>query len=194
SLAVFARSYRDRDVVAGFIRTGAGELYELRNIAPGVHVFRQLDPDSYPNGAAPIAASVTQAAAAPALCVGDTEVVNLGVYYTPAARDAQGGDEQITTLIGEAASATNASYFYSGIKTRVVVAKWSVVDYAEGASGGDDLAALANPSDGKMDILQYERDMNDLDVIVLISERKDLCGIAKLMTEVTTNFAPYAFG
>jgi hypothetical protein len=194
SLATFAVK---NDIVSGTIRTGAGELIEFRWVRPGVHVIRALDATSFRPEAPPLipppAVAPLVHGAADACNEMEPSVVNVAVHYTPAVRDAYGGDPQIQALAEEAIAASNQSFIDTGMDLRFKLAHNSLVEYEE-VDSATDLRAIAGTGDGEMDGVHALRDGTHADVVVLLSQLSDACGRAYLMTDVGAAFASSAFG
>ena len=106
--------------------------------------------------------------------------IDVAVVYTPAAREALGGaaatEAQIDLLIAE----TNQAFAESNANVRVALAGRSEVDYVETGSGSRDLDRLRDPSDGYMDEAHALRDRVGADLVSLMVDDSDVCGIAYL--------------
>ena len=106
--------------------------------------------------------------------------IDVAVVYTPAAREALGGaaatEAQIDLLIAE----TNQAFAESNANVRVALAGRSEVDYVETGSGSRDLDRLWDPSDGYMDEAHVLRDRVGADLVSLMVDDSDVCGIAYL--------------
>ena len=119
-------------------------------------------------------------------------VIDVAVFYTPAARLAEGGTAAIAAAIDLMIAETNQAYAESGVLQRVVLVAREEVQYTEyhpfGFGSWRDLDRLANPSDGYMDEVHALRDRVGADLVHLIADRDhrdrggewDVCGIAYL--------------
>ena len=119
-------------------------------------------------------------------------VIDVAVFYTPAARLAEGGTAAIEAVIDLMIAETNQAYAESGVLQRVVLAAREEVQYTEynpsGFGAGRDLSRLAHPSDGYLDEVHAIRDRVGADLVHLIADRDhrdrggewDLCGLAYL--------------
>ena len=76
-------------------------------------------------------------------------VIDVAVFYTPAARDDAGGTAAIEAEIDLMAAETNLAYRASGVNQRVVLAAVEEVEYGE--DPGIPVDRLQDPSDGHMD-------------------------------------------
>ena len=120
--------------------------------------------------------------------------IDVLVAYTTAAKNAVGGSSGMTSKINLAISETNSAYSDSGVTQRLVlVHKAEMVGYSESSSFSQLLYDIAGTSDGKMDNVHALRDQYDADCVALICQNGQYCGIAYLMTNVSTGFASSAF-
>lgn len=182
SLATFAVT---NDLVEGTIDLGTGELYELRYIAPGVHVLRAIDASSFPREADPLPAPAALAAdAAPPCIEREPRVIDVDVHYTATERTAYGGAAAIEALADQAIQASNQTYLDSGIDLNLRLAGISEVAYDDvaGVASQTALTALQTTADGQMDDVHAQRETNHADVVVLFANITDACGIAYLLT------------
>ena len=120
-------------------------------------------------------------------------VIDVAVFYTPAAREEEGGIDEIETVIDLMAAETNQAYQASGVHQRInLVAVEEVVGYTELGESLTDLRRLRLPSDGHMDEVHDIRDMVAADIVLLA--RAGRGGRAFLMTTPSQDFASQAFG
>ena len=121
----------------------------------------------------------------------EVAVVDVAVFYTPAARRAYGllyteATAAIQAEIDLWIAETNQAYMDSGVNQRVALAAREEVLYAEADAeeGGSitDLVRLGNPRDGHLDIAHTVRERVGADLIHFISGRgdPDVCGVAFL--------------
>ena len=115
--------------------------------------------------------------------VPEVSVIDVAVFYTPAARRAHGGTVAIRAEIDLWIAETNRAYVESGVQQLLVLAARQEVLYTEDQDefgSLTDLIRLANPSDGHLDHLNTIRDRVGADLVHLISGREnpDVCGIA----------------
>ena len=96
----------------------------------------------------------------------EQSVIDVAVFYTPAARDQAGGSAAIKTQIDLMAAETNQAYRASGVNQRVVLAAVEEVDYGE--DPGIPVDRLQDPSDGHMDEVHTTRDQVAADLVLLI--------------------------
>ena len=125
---------------------------------------------------------------------GDTTVTDVLVVYTPAVDDAVGGVLAAHALADLFVAETNQAYQDSGVNQEVFLTRVVEVDYVESDSSGRDLSRLANPEDGHMDEVHELREKTGSDLVHLIADVQDVCGIAYLMVYVTPAFESAGFG
>ena len=195
-------------VIAGTLRA-PGATYAIRSVGDGLHAIRQLDPatlmtfeedtlspesmpfedDSFQPALAPQAgygrlqpirpaARIRRAEAPPAE---DGSRIDAMVVYTPAARDAEGGREQIEALIDLYVAETNQAYVDSGVVQRLNLVLAHMVNYKEAEPGerfeiSVDLSRLVRPDDGHLDEVHRLRDRYAADVVTLVGHYRDGIG------------------
>jgi len=206
----------DDEQMAGNINL-IGEKYQVRPVDGPVHVIQEIDQSKFPPEKTPIPVySPPQSLDQPptsqdARCLADNrqalnntadtvanfrgpassgDIIDVYVVYTAAAA---AGSGNIAAEINLAVAETNEAYRASGITQQLSLAGSSQVDYAESGLLDTDLTALQDPADGQMDPVHTWRDATGADCVVLLVETGDACGIAYLMADVTTGFAPFAF-
>jgi hypothetical protein len=114
------------------------------------------------------------------------------VSYTPSALDFLGSEEDINEDIQLAVLLTNESYINSGVNQRIELVRTCLTNYNESFQfqnarlrfGGTtsfplDLLRLQNDQDGFMDELNQLRDIYSADIVVLIVNGYDFCGVAR---------------
>ncbi len=107
--------------------------------------------------------------AASAITLDDGTTIRVLVLYTPAARDALGGVQQIQTQIEEAISLMNLSFANSAINAQVVLAGVEEAAYTQSEDDlGTMLGYLTNPADGIMDNVHLLRNQNYADLVNLV--------------------------
>ncbi len=182
-------------VMAGNI-TLPGEFYQVRYVGNGVHAIHQIDQGAFPPEAEPIPGDIFQGElgeAAHTATADDGSIIDVMVVYTPAARTEAGGTTDMENLIDLAVAETNQSYDNSGITPRLNLVHTEEVSYTESGDMNDDLDRLINPSDGYMDNVHTLRDTYLADLVDLIVETADYCGLAHTMGTVSPSFESLAF-
>ena len=188
------------EVVAGTL-LALDATYRIRSAGGGLHAIRQIDPATLPPGGEPLIppppAADAPEAAAPAAGDADGSVIDVAVFYTPAARHAQGGTTAIEAAIDLMVAETNQAYADSGVMQRVRLVATGAVEYTEAPTSSDDLHALRD-RDGVMDEIHEFRFRDGADLVHLIVDRShggdfDVCGRAYLMVTVSNRFQRSGF-
>ena len=172
-------------------------IYEVSSAGNGQYRVIQIDQSKFVdepaggplkahNSAAPMASDGVTAADA-------ASRIDVMILYTPAARVGEGGAAAMKARVALAIAETNQGYANAGVTTRLRLVHTQEIAYTETGSFGTDLARLANPSDGFMTSVPTLRNRYGADMVQLIENAGDACGIAYLMNSVSTSFAPYAF-
>ena len=123
----------------------------------------------------------------------DGSIIDVMVVYTPAARDAEGGTAAMDALINLAVEETNTAFANSLVDPRIRLVHTAVVNYVETGDMGTDISRLRTKTDGYMDEVHLWRDTYAADQVSLIEASGNYCGIAYLMSNVSSSFSPWAF-
>ena len=128
-----------------------------------------------------------------------SSVIDVAVFYTPQAKDNQGGTDAIKTKIDEIVVATNLAYTNSDVNQAIkLVAVEEVEGYIQATATANrtgkniDLDRLKEPSDGYMDDVHTVRDRVGADIVMLL--RSEGGGQAFRMTVLSADSAVGAFG
>ena len=127
----------------------------------------------------------------------EQSVIDVAVFFTPAAREWAGGIKEIETSIDLMVAETNATYEKSGVNQRIrLVAVEEVVGYTQGVDfelfpSPQDLYRLQSPSDGHMDEVHGLRDTVGADIVLLV--RTGFLNRTFQMDVPSTNFESSAF-
>ncbi|OGU10365.1 MAG: hypothetical protein A2X61_11390 [Ignavibacteria bacterium GWB2_35_12] len=105
--------------------------------------------------------------------------IRILVAYTPNARDARGGEEDINDDIQWAVQLTIESYDKSNVNQRIELARTILTNYTETGNWDTDVGRFFNPNDGIMDELDNIRDLYSADCMVLIIDDDTYCGQAE---------------
>lgn len=192
------------EIVKGSVRTPSG-TYTIDANADICHI-RKVDPSSLaplgeplrppPSMMSPRGPGRTASATARGVGTANDEdgsVTDVLVVYTPAARDAQGGVLAMHALVELFVAETNQAFTDSGVDQQVFLTRVGGVDYIESGDSSLDLNRLTDPSDGHMDIVHELREKTGSDLVHLIADVSDVCGIAWLMWRVTPLFEQRGF-
>ncbi len=170
-----------------------GAFYGVRYLGGNTHAVVEIDQSAYP-GDTPIPVDLPENPAPIQAAADDGSQIDVLVAYTAITRQAAGGTPAMQNLINLAVTETNQSYANSGINQRLRLVGTSEVSYAESGNIETDLNRLKSTSDGYMDNLHALRDSAKADLVALIVENGGgFCGIAFLMTGVSTTFASSGF-
>jgi hypothetical protein len=187
-------------VVVANIRVPTKQAYyQIRYLGLGVHVIREIDQSEFPAcGVGPEMGPPPPAQPAPnggpgRSCDDDGTAIDVLVVYTPTARAAVGGTEAMEALIDLAFAESNIAYTNSLINTELRLAHQAETDYNELGSFSDHLYRLTDPVDGFMDEVHTLRELYRADMVTLLVNDTQYCGIAWVMTELSPDFEAYAF-
>lgn len=182
-----------------------GATYVIKPAGDGLATIVEVDQSRFgreleplePTNVAPRPQAPAQPAApgAAADVQGDNgSVIDVMVLYTPAAATAAGGTTGINTLIANAISTSNTAYGNSGVVQRLRLAHAAQVAYTESGIMQTDLSALTNGT-GAFTSVPGLRDAYRADVVTLLTHTSSsaYCGLAWLMTTVSTGFAPNGY-
>ncbi len=183
------------DSVVGTIFSGrTGKLYRLR-YEKGVHFIDEVASEKFPPEAEPIPVSGQRDTLAEAdTCATDgPERIDALVVYTQAARNGAGGTNAMLATIYLAVAETNQSYINSDINQRLNLVHVAEVSYTETGTLATDLSNLKGKTDGNMDDVHTLRDRYGADVVAMITQSGDYCGIGYMMASVGNAFEASAF-
>lgn len=187
-----------RDGVAAGSIWADGHLYRLQHVGEGIHALEEL-PAAEPTAEhppIPVDPDLVQASSrdgGQTVSGDDGSIIDVMVVYTPASRNRYGGRSGIEALIDLAVAETNEAYYRSAINTRISLVAAVEVSYQESGSMVEDLYRLQRTDDGYLDAIHNWRDTYAADTVSMIQESSDFCGIAFLMTTLSTGFDRYAF-
>ena len=105
-------------------------------------------------------------------------VIDVAVFFTPAAREAAGGMAEIEAAVDLMVAETNQAYADSGAAQRIALAAVEEVRYRESDSTIVDLFRMNHPSDGYLDGLHVVRDLAGADIVQLVVGKGTVCGVA----------------
>lgn len=180
SHGLFVISY-ESGVASAFIHLPGIAAYKVHTVPGGPYIVEQWRDDGTPSCGlsandhsalrfAPTSLPPTSG------CVDDGSIIDLFVFYTPAARIAEDPSDPnaIVSLIYTGEMITNMIYLNSEIlSTSVRIVGTKELDYVEAAGIICDRNRLADPTDGFMDEAHVIRDLYGADVAVLIVQSPD---------------------
>ncbi len=181
----------DHDNITGNIWRG-GQLFQIRPIGDGVHVIKEINQSAFPAESAPIPAPTPQPQRSDVIPPQNTNAaveIDVMVVYTAAAAAAS---TEIGREIQLAIDEANVAYWHSGINQRLRLVHTAEVSYTESGSTSTDLDRLRLSADGFMDEIHGWRDTYGADIVSLWVSTGG-CGVAYVMTAVSSTFSSLAF-
>lgn len=122
------------------------------------------------------------------------EIADVMIVYTTDAKNGQGGQASIQALNNLAVAETNQAYENSQVTMRIrLVHQAELTGYSENGNFGTELGRLTDTNDGYFDYIHTWRDTYGADLVAMIVDSYQYCGMAYLMTNVSSSFASSAF-
>jgi hypothetical protein len=180
-----------RGALSGSVRLASGQ-YRIRRQGAGLHRIEEVAPSSEPLERQPLSAGRTSRPPA-AIDFDDGTELDLLVVYTPRARRAAGGADAIASLVGLGLAETNLALEKSEVLTRLRLVELREVSFAEAGRVESDLEILREENDGVLDEVHELRDAYGADVVQLLVEEGDGCGIAYSMGRAGASFSEWAY-
>lgn len=190
--------------MSGTIQVG-DKTYEIESKGNNQHDITQVDPDKNPphshpqepedlpisEGEIDPASAPSEPATSEAAAAGT--VIDLMVLYTPKAKANASGQAGIEAKIANAVAKANQAYINSKIDMQLNVVYTGEVSYTETGNMSTTLTDLKGTGDGKMDAVHNLRNQYGADQVALVTADTNACGIAYVMNNPSSSFAPYAF-
>jgi len=173
----------------------SGRMFQVRPLSSGIHRVVEIDPSAFPPESEPRIPPQTPADRdfQYVMQADDGSFIDVMVVYTADAVASAGSVAALESQIQLAIDETNQSYLNSGITQRVQLAHTEQVAYTQSGAIGTDLNRLTY-IDGFIDNVHPLRDTHKADLVSLwVYYPGSSCGIAWLMTSVSSGFAPYGF-
>lgn len=180
-----------RGVLSASVRLGSAQ-YRIRPQGSGLHRIEEVAPSSEPPERHPLPPGRDPRPPA-AIDLDDGTEVDLLVVYTPRARRAAGGSDAIASLVGLGLAETNLALEKSEVLTRLRLVELREVSFAEAGRVESDLEILREENDGALDEVHELRDAYGADVVQLVVEEADGCGIAYSMGRAGASFSEWAY-
>lgn len=191
--------------LAGIIRKGR-TIYEIKPGIDGHHEVTEIDSEALPSDHHPVHVSPGQLAAGdltttiaaatlpPASAADSSTLIDVMVVYTTAAKNANGGQSGIETLIALGISLANTALTNSQINTQFRLIHTAEMSYPESGDYNTDLSRLRGTTDGFLDDVHTLRNTYKADLVTLIEDNIGAaCGVAYVMDAVSSSFANWAF-
>ena len=166
--------------------------------ADGVHVLHEVRADPFdptrPELAEPAPPDAGGEVVYEPLNPSDT-VLDLAVFYTPRARGNAGSTATMEAAIVNAVAMANATNQASNVAAQFRLVHLAETNYVEDGSSAD-LSRFRITNDGIMDEVHAARTTYGADLMHLITDpvTAQYCGVAALMTNLSTGFRTNAFG
>ncbi len=189
---------RHKGIVTGFANYG-GKVLELQpSDGTGQHLLFEVDNSRLPQGEVvrrpqkqasdAVATPSDYGLGGSALTAADNVVQDVLVVYS-AASAARYGQATLEGMIQSAVEAANQAYQNSQIAVTLNPVGVQQTSLNELSSMDATVTALqTNQSVAQL------RDQLGADLVIMVSENSEYCGLSNLMTSNSTSFAPYAFG
>lgn len=188
---------RYRGVTTGFFHYGP-DVYEITPGRGGQHMVYRVDDSKIPRHAPPLKAPAGEGTTDGGTSGGTVStaasgvVQDLLVLYTGASR-VRYGEAGVQSMILSAISAANQAYANSGIAFTLNLVHMAETQYVETGDMGVALDKLRAQGDSVMEDAHTLRDLHGADLVALVDEDTNYCGIAYVMSAISSGFAPYAF-
>jgi hypothetical protein len=166
-------------------------IYEVSWVADDLYRVVEIDQaqlgEDAPGEYAPSGEIISQSDLGPT--ADDGSMIDVMVIYTDDARKAEGSRAAMRARINLAMTETNDAYANAGIIPRLNLVHTDEVSYPETGSMSIDLTRFRNKNDGYMDNIHALRDLYGADMVALVVENADACGLAStIMASAGTAF------
>ncbi len=167
----------------GEINPANGLIYRIEAVGPGLSRVVEIVEDEQPfcgtDGLEERGVQVDPAAQGGGLD-GEIGPVDILIVYTPRAETAWGGLNQVRAQARQFVLNTNRYLQFSDCSTRVRLVGLERTNYTESGDSGNDLDRLRGQLDGFMDEIHPLRNALGADMVALIADVSDVCGIGYL--------------
>jgi peptidyl-Asp metalloendopeptidase len=119
--------------------------------------------------------------------------IDVMVVYTDNARFTNGGTDGINALINLAVHETNMAYSRSDVWQRLMLVHTEEISWFEDGDDFGYLSDLQGTADGVADDVHNLRDAYGADMVSLIYDNGSYCGVAYIMTTLSSTFESSAF-
>jgi hypothetical protein len=180
-----------REALFASLRLGTAQ-YRIRPHGAGLHRIEEVAPSSEPPERQPLPAGPVSPLP-PAIEPDEGRDLDLLVVYTARARRAAGGDDAIMALVALGVAETNLAFEKSEVETRLRLVELREVSFVEAGRVESDLEILREERDGALDEVHALRDAYGADLVQLVVEEGDGCGISYSMGRAGASFSEWAF-
>jgi hypothetical protein len=162
------------------------------------HEITEVDQSAHLREADPLIPEITPDALAAARddVMADTaDVIDVMVVYTPAAQQHAGGAAAMANLINLSMSETNTSYSNSDITHRIRLVHTALVEHTEVGNFSTNLTNLRTGAAAGLGGVLALRNQYGADLVTMLvhPSAPNACGIAYVMTSLTTAFEPFGY-
>jgi len=174
-----------------------GILYQVRWIGDEVYQLRKIDQSKFPQECkSSVPKGINQKGLEQDACANTdpADFIDVMVAYTDDARASAGSKDAIEAEIYLATYEANLAYFNSNVTQRIRLVHLVEVSYAETGDVELDRNRLQNSSDGFLDNLHTLRNTHFADIVMLMTQSCDYCGMAYIMDPVSSGFENFGFG
>ncbi|MBA2379260.1 MAG: hypothetical protein H0V76_06770, partial [Blastocatellia bacterium] len=143
------------------------------------HILIELDQRLFPECGGEVIdemASTDAVAPSPESSIDSGDRIDVLVVYTTATKNFLGGDAQVQTFAQSAVDSTNSTYINSKVRQRIRLVHAAEYEFVETGNSSNDLTTLrANAT------VQALRNTHNADLVAMLGEVSDVCGIAYLV-------------
>ena len=175
-----------------------GQLFVVRRMRDSAaHAVTEVNQSAMRPEAAPRVPPATAVRPAPDVVGGgdSNAFVDLMILYTPAARAEIGSTSAMVAELTGAVNNANLALANANVTHRYRLVYQGEVAYTENGFMSDTLDDLTSIGDGRLELAHTLRDQYRADVVTLLSNDFDACGVGWVMepTEINASFAEWAF-
>lgn len=151
------------------------DIYEVTPLSDGVHSIYEINPAGFPPEAEPLAPPEPETEWLVPDYLDETDlddgsIIDVAVFFTPAARGGEGSLVNIRNRIHLAVAQTNQSYINSQVNHRIRMVIADEVAYTESGNSQTDLDRIIAQGDGFLDAVHSVRNTYGADLVMLIVE------------------------
>jgi hypothetical protein len=160
--------------------------FEIVYVAGNTHAVRELDPNGIPDQFEPATTALNSSAAkrttTPGSAASTGQVIDLMMVYTPMARSNAGGFAGVETRIMNAVTRANQAFLNSQVDIHLNLVYLGEVNYTETGDLSNALRDLRGTADGYMDEVHMLRNLYAADLVMLVADDSNYCGMATTLT------------
>lgn len=185
------------DAVVATVQVGE-ELYKVNYVGSGQSTVSMVDPMKEPECGCDETHMIKDAGEVGGGATGNgsrytDHEIDVMVVYTDNARANNGGADGINALINLAIAETNWAYSRSDVWQRIMLVHTEEINWIEDGDDSGYLSDLRGTSDGVADEVHAMRDEYGADMVSLIYDTGSYCGVAYIMTTLSSSFESSAF-